>query len=391
MKNTIFLTDANYKHTLAAIRSLGLHGLKVDTGSSSPRAVGVFSKHTNQTFLYPNPKSSPQQFIQFISKICTKHKYDAVIPIGYNSTVTISKLKKQIPTETKIPLTDYEQLKVAAHKDLTIALAKKLGIPVPNTYSLKQSDISQAATLKYPLVVKGTTESGKVCYVTNPKQLAEKFRQFQRMEGTSPIVQQYIRGKGYGFFTLFNQGEPRAIFMHRRIREYPTTGGPSTVAESIYQPKLKEFGLKILKALKWHGVAMVEFRQDNKDNKFKLLEINPKFWGSLDLAIASGVDFPYLLYKVAVDGDVKPVFNYRRGIRFMWPLPDDILATLANPSTSLRFLKDIANKRIKKNILINDLRPNLMQLPKTALLALRSLKNPKALHYPHGIPFRDKP
>lgn len=87
--------------------------------------------------------------------------------------------------------------------------------------------------------------------------------------------------------------------MHKRIRELYTMGGPSTCAISVYDPKLLDYGLKILGALNWHGIAMVEFKKDSKDGTFKLMEINPKFWGSLDLAIASGIDFPYLLYKMA--------------------------------------------------------------------------------------------
>jgi predicted ATP-grasp superfamily ATP-dependent carboligase len=78
--------------------------------------------------------------------------------------------------------------------------------------------------------------------------------------------------------------------MHRRIREYPITGGASTAAESFYDPALRDLRLTLLRALNWHGVAMVEFKKDQRDGTHKL--INAKFWGSLDLAIAAGVDFP---------------------------------------------------------------------------------------------------
>lgn len=67
--------------------------------------------------------------------------------------------------------------------------------------------------------------------------------------------------------------------MHKRMREYPITGGSSTAAESMYDPELRDLGLTLLKALDWHGVAMVEFKKDSRDGKYKLMEINPKFWG----------------------------------------------------------------------------------------------------------------
>jgi biotin carboxylase len=74
-------------------------------------------------------------------------------------------------------------------------------------------------------------------------------------------------------------------------------------------------GIKLLKALNWYGVAMVEFKMDPRDGKLKFLEINPRFWGSLPLAIASGVDFPYLLYRMAMDGDIEPVLKYKVGVK----------------------------------------------------------------------------
>ena len=95
------------------------------------------------------------------------------------------------------------------------------------------------------------------------------------------------------------------------------------LSESVaLDPPLLDHAERILEALKWHGVAMVEFRRDARDGVSKLLEINGRFWGSLQLAIDSGVDFPYLLYRLAVDGDIDPVFTYRVGVRLRWWLGD---------------------------------------------------------------------
>jgi predicted ATP-grasp superfamily ATP-dependent carboligase len=102
---------------------------------------------------------------------------------------------------------------------------------------------------------------------------------------------------------------------------------------------------------------MVEFKQDEADGEFKMMEINPKFWGSLDLAIASGVDFPFLLYKMAIDGDVNSVFSYVKGVRFMWPFPDDILHVFNTRSDVTNFVSDLFNRYVKKNLDIHDLGP----------------------------------
>lgn len=95
--------------------------------------------------------------------------------------------------------------------------------------------------------------------------------------------------------------------------------------ESVYNEEIKELGLRLLKAMNWHGVAMVEFKLDSRDNKFKLMEVNGRWWGSLPLAIVSGVDFPYLLHRMVTEGDVEPVNEYRIGIKCRLPIPNDLL------------------------------------------------------------------
>jgi len=138
-------------------------------------------------------------------------------------------------------------------------------------------------------------------------------------------------GEALGVSLLFNgNAEPRALFVHKRLREYPLRGGPSTLRESVVRPTVAELGTRLLRALNWYGVAMVEFKVDPRDGVPKLMEVNPKLWGSLSLAIASGVDFPALLYRLAIEGDIEPVFDYRVGVRCRFLL-GDVLHFLANP------------------------------------------------------------
>lgn len=385
----VFLTDANYKHTLAAIRSLGNKGLKVDVGSIYRTPLGAFSKYTNQCVTYPNAKRFPKRFLDFILKIAKRNKYDVIIPVGYISNVTLSKFKDKMEKLVKIPVANYEQLRIAAHKDKTITLAKKLGIPIPDSILMKEIDSCSVKNLKYPLVLKGITESGRIRYVSSPKELIRKDLLPSTIKKETLLAQEYVKGIGYGFFALFNHGKPRAIFMHKRIREYPITGGPSTVAESVYEPEIKEYGLKILKALNWHGVAMIEFKKDDIDNDFKLMEINAKFWGSLDLAIASGVDFPYLLYCMATEGDVKPTFSYRTGVKFMWPFPEDLMRTLASPWDFSAFIRDLFDVKVRKNIKLNDLTPSIIQWLVSTPLLWNGLRNYEHFRYPHGTPRSD--
>jgi predicted ATP-grasp superfamily ATP-dependent carboligase len=112
---------------------------------------------------------------------------------------------------------------------------------------------------------------------------------------------------------------------------YPVQGGPSTLREGVEHPQVMELGLSLLKSLNWTGVGMVEFKVDPRDGVPKLMEVNPRFWGSLQLAIVSEVDFPYLILKMARGESFAPILRYPVGRRCRWLLFGDILHFLTNP------------------------------------------------------------
>lgn len=367
----VFVTDAGQKHTLGAVRSLGKKGFYVIAGASGKHAQSFYSKYCNECVIYPDPRDETH-FIEFLIEYLKKNKVDVLLPIGYLTTVAISKHKGELCKYTKIPVADYQSMQIASDKSQTMKLAHTLGIPIPKEYDSIE-DIST-----YPIVAKGIYESGQVRYINSAEQL-------NLTSLSNHVLQEYIPGEGFGFYALFNKGEERAIFMHKRIREYPVTGGASTAAESIYDLELKKLGLTLLKALNWHGVAMVEFKKDSRDGTYKLMEINPKFWGSLDLSIASGVDFPYLIVMMALSGDIQPVLEYDTDVRFRWPFPDEILHLLANPRSTRYIANDFFDKKAKSNILLDDIKPNLLQLYQTGSTVFQRIKNGN-LKYPHGKP-----
>ena len=130
---------------------------------------------------------------------------------------------------------------------------------------------------------------------------------------------------------------------------------------------------------------MVEFKKDNRDSEFKLMEINPKFWGSLDLAIASGVNFPHLICEMAVKGDIKPIFSYKTGVKFRWPFPDDFFCSFSSFGYFKSFILDFFKKDIKTNIDFSDIKPNIIQLLISLPSALNKMRK-KKIRYPHGKP-----
>jgi len=367
----VLITDAGYRHSLCAIRSLGKRGIYIIAGSSEKKPQGFYSKYCSERLIYPDPLQK-EQFIEFMLNYVKTHRIDVLLPIGSRTVSTLSKYADKFRTYTSLPIADYDKMTIAYNKGKTVEFAQNLGIRVPRTYD----NIREVNN--FPVVVKGITGQGNIQYINS-------FDELSKINTNKAIIQEYIPGEGYGFYALLNNGKLKAFFMHHRRREYPITGGASTSAESWYDDKLKELGSKLLTALSWHGVAMVEFKKDSRDGEFTLMEINPKFWGSLDLSVVSGVDFPYLTTKMAVDGDVETVFDYKMGVKFRWLLPDDFLHLLANPKSLGVFMKDFFSRNTKGNIWLSDLKPTLFQIRDTINRIIEVIKNGN-LRYPHKIP-----
>jgi predicted ATP-grasp superfamily ATP-dependent carboligase len=368
---TVLVLDAENKTALAAIRSLGAHGVRVISGSHRRLPRGGFSKYSAGRVAYPAPDENPDEFVARIVEVVRELGADVVLPIGDSTTRSLSRRKDAISPHAATCLADWEVMRLACFKQNIFPVAARLGIPTPRMYA------SAADVTRFPVVVKKNTGAGNVRYVNSAAELAST-------DVSDTVIQEYVPGGGYGFFALFDHGRERAIFMHRRIREYPVTGGASTAAESYYDAQLRELGLTLLRGLDWHGVAMVEFKKDRRDGQYKLMEVNPKFWGSLDLAIAAGVDFPWLTVKAALGDFDATASDYRVGLRFQWVF-DDLLHVAARPSSLRAVLRDFRDRGVEHDLRLSDFKPSAFEAGKTTVALIRRAAT-RRLRHPHGHP-----
>jgi predicted ATP-grasp superfamily ATP-dependent carboligase len=367
----VLVTDAEYKLTLGAIRSLGRRGVHVVAAAATRRAEGFRSRYCAETVVY-RPQGHEAGFVSDVAAIVADRGIDVVLPIGYDTTTVLARNRAALPASARIPLASPDVVAVAASKRLTLELARRIDVPTPVTYDTPD------AVEEFPVVVKSALGSGAVRYANDATELAGAV-------GPDSIVQEYVPGEGRGFFALLDEGDPRAVFMHRRVREYPVTGGASTAAESIHDDALGELGLKLLRALGWHGVAMVEFKFDPRDRSYKLMEINPKFWGSLDLAIAAGVDFPWLAVRMA-NGEAFDPPDYQIGLRYQW-LFSDLLHVAARPSAFGAFVRDLCDPSVASDWWWADPKPNAYEAWLTAIGVARRIRG-RSLRHPQGRPLR---
>ena len=332
----VLILDGMWGKTLAAVRSLGKRGFHVTTGEWTRFATSLFSKYCSKKIVYPSPKSSPEKFFGWLIGELKTNKYDMILPAELETQLLLVKNRNEIEKYTRLPFADYDLISNLQNKAWLMKIAKSRGFLCPKTYFPDNPDIKKSFinSLEYPVVIKPRISSGSrgVVYIKNPFDLPTAYQKVHK-RFPYPLIQEFIpNGGAFGVGALFNfNSKPGPTFVYKRIREYPVSGGPSTLRESVLNEEIKETAISLLKSLGWSGVAMVEFRVDSRDGKPKLMEINPRLWGSLQLAILSGVDFPFLLYKLAVDEHVEQVSSYKVGVKCRCLIPGEIMHFLANP------------------------------------------------------------
>jgi predicted ATP-grasp superfamily ATP-dependent carboligase len=331
-ENRVLILDANQRSALAATRSLGKRGLIVVTADEMPRTLSGASRYCHEATVYPSPYEHPLAFIDALRREVIDRRINVIFPM---SDVTTKLLldHSDVFGDVKIPCPSAEAFDAVSDKWELYLRARELGIPVPHT-ALVRSRTELATIVRgmaFPLVVKPRRSrmmSGGVRWIAPPVRYAHSPDELERsvvdesFEGGPFLVQECVAGRGQGLFGLYAEGKVVTFFAHRRLREKPPSGGVSVLSESVpVDPRLREISQRLLDSVDWHGVAMVEFNV-SPDGTPYLIEINGRFWGSLQLAIEAGVDFPWLLYRVAIGEPVAPVDDYAVGMRNLWLLGD---------------------------------------------------------------------
>lgn len=331
----VLILDGNQNQAVAAVRSLGRAGYSVLVGESARWSKAGWSRYASGTFQYPAPHGNASAFVHSIVEIARQEPGTLILPMTEASTLPISQCRAAlISAGARFILPEHSDLLRAVDKDATTRLAASLGVSVPKTVlvtSMEQA-VDFAPSVVDPVVLKprsseelsstGTVRTaGAPRYARNSAEFLQAYREISSRT-SAVLVQDFVPGEGMGYFALFNHGELRAEFAHRRIRDVRPTGSGSAVRESVApDPEIRRSALAILSALRWHGVAMVEFRKAQGQRPV-FMEVNGRFWHSLALACYAGVDFPLMLARLAETGDVETRSPYKIGVRCRWFLGD---------------------------------------------------------------------
>jgi predicted ATP-grasp superfamily ATP-dependent carboligase len=330
----VLVLDGNQNQAVASVRSLAHSGHSVFVGEATAWSKAGWSRSCMGTLRYPPPQNQTGAFVQAIATFVQQRPGTLVLPMTEATTLPISANRDLlIASGGRLVLPAHADLLRAFDKDETTRLAASLGVPVPKTVLITSAEQAEkvAKSASYPVVLKPRASEelseervrtgGRPRYAQTTDQFRDAYRDITT-RSSAVLVQEFVPGEGLGFFALMHHGELRAEFAHRRIRDVHPTGSGSAVRVSIEpDPEIRRTSLAILTALRWHGVAMVEYRKQ-PHSPAVFMEVNGRFWHSLALSGYAGVDFPALLACMAENGDVQPRDGYRSGVRCRWLLGD---------------------------------------------------------------------
>jgi len=359
--DTILITDGENRSALAATRSLGRRGCRVLVSAAQARSLASSSRFCDRGYAVPDPNSvGAEKYAAAIRDIVIQEKVGAIFPMTESSIYHLNHTRDQFPSDIIFACADAQKMEAVSNKFEVFRLAEKLGVPTPRTlYLFGSSDLAGVidAIQQYPVVVKpalsriprkeGGFLAGGVRYAYSRDELNVLYE--TRAELAYPsVIQERIIGPGTGLFTLYDSDKHLALFSHQRLREKPPSGGVSVVSESVpLDEKMVEAAGKILSAVGWQGVAMVEFKRDLRDGEAKLMEINGRFWGTLQLAISCGVDFPALYCDLLEGKDLsklKNAYKIYHKMRWFYGTLDYLFIRLKNSNSDLNLPFDTSSK-----------------------------------------------
>jgi predicted ATP-grasp superfamily ATP-dependent carboligase len=270
--------------------------------------MSQFSRLNQGVSLYRSHYLDERAFVDDVLRICDAQELDLILP-SHNETEVLARNRDQLGKRLSRLLPHYEHCVLFNNKSSAYDFVNSLGIPVPHRYTYgSPNELFTQLKGQGTVVIKmltGNSAKG-VFYARTPEDAVKivntLIQRYELNPERYPQIEQLVDGEGWGCSVLYWEGQPVADFSHRRLREKIATGGTSTLREVGNHAGIRDAAHRIFTELGWHGLAMCEFKVCPRTGKFWFIEVNPRMWGSISLAINAGVEFPYLAWLCATRG-----------------------------------------------------------------------------------------
>ena len=327
---TVIVTDAKYRSSLSVIRALADCGHEIvltqTMSDSHPNVPSFTSRYVSRTVGFLCSADDSVSYLLALTSLIKEYDNPVVFPIGVKTLALISSHRDEFEKICRYQVPDKTALDFANDKSRVARAAQDLGIKTPPTYTAGDD-------IDFPVVVKpvcgesfGLPAADRYAVANNPAEFDSVYKKMSQYGG-APIIQKKITGTGIGISLLMdNNGKAISAICHKRVREYPISGGPSACCESFYNEELVKMSELLLSKIGFVGMAMVEYKLDGDEispNNAYLLEINPRVWGSFPLTFVAKTGFVSDYVEASAGNTVShPLDNYESGARMNFILSD---------------------------------------------------------------------
>jgi biotin carboxylase len=325
----LLVTDADTRAALAATRALG-RAHAVHVAGPRRRSLAGASRFAAAHHPLGDPLAQPEAFARGVQGLVRAEGIELVLPVTDAATLALLDERAAL-LPARLAAAEAPAFARLSDKSGLAQLAHRAGLETPAQGCVRDAAaaLALAHELGFPVVVKpavsvardgaGGLRKPEVVRVDDARALPAALE--RAAVGGRALLQRCVEGWGEGLSLLRWEGRTLAAFAHRRLREKPPGGGVSVLAESIPIDAARLARVEaLLDGIGYQGLAMAEFKTDGR--RAFLIEFNARLWGSLQLAIDAGVDFPGLLVAAVAGGAPEPVRAYRRGVRLRSELGD---------------------------------------------------------------------
>jgi len=293
---------------LGIIRSLGRHGIPTCVVDDE-HSIGRFSRYTTHAVKVADLRDE-ERTVATLMAIGRRLGLEGWVlyPTREETVAALSRHRTELSEVFRVPTDDWNAVRWAWDKRNTYTLGAWLGIPTPRTWYPRDASELVDVDTDPPFVVKPAIKEdflhatkAKAWRADNREELRSRFEQAAALVGPGEVmIQELIPGDGWRQFAccaFAKDGDIVATMVARRRRQHPPEfGRASTFVETVDVPELEQLSAKFLGAIRYSGLAELEFKLDPRTDEFKLLDFNARTWGYHTLGFAAGVDFPYLQF-----------------------------------------------------------------------------------------------
>jgi predicted ATP-grasp superfamily ATP-dependent carboligase len=312
---------------LGVVRSLGRQGIPVWVLQGGDTLAG-YSRFARRRLRWPDASEAEQT--NFLLRVAEAHGLDGwvLFPTTEEGAWLVSCNHRELSARFRLTTSPWCRYVIAADKRLAYARAESLGIDVPRTWYVESRAEVAALDLPFPVILKPAlrithnrfTDEKAWRFEDRQKLLAGYEEACTLLPAPYVMIQEVIDGGGenqLAFAAACRDGDPVAFVTARRRRQYPVDfGRASTFVETIDRPDIVERSVRLLADLRLNGLVEIEYKEDARDGRVKLLDVNARAWGWHSIGKAAGVDFPYVAWRLARSEAVTPAEG-RAGVRWV--------------------------------------------------------------------------